>query len=167
MEDTLNERVGVLNRREIEARILLPFYQAVSHDLGEARARSLLAQVVVDAARDSGRAMRPDGGDADLEDFAEAWEPWTRGGALEIVEHEKDANVWRFDVVRCRYAELYRELGMAELGSTLSCARDAALIEGYDAEVTLERTQTLMEGADHCDFLFRKRAAPTTNAEAD
>lgn len=167
MEDTLNERVGVLNRREIEARILLPFYQAVRDELGEAKARSLLAKVVVDAATDAGRAMRPDGSETDLEAFSEAWEPWTRGGALEIVEHRRDADVWRFDVVRCRYAELYRELGMAELGATLSCARDAALIDGYDPDVTFERTQTLMEGADHCDFSFRRHAPRPSNAEDD
>ena len=46
---------------------------------------------------------------------------------------------------------------MTELGATLSCHRDAALIEGFDPEVTFERTQTLMEGADCCDFRYSKK----------
>jgi hypothetical protein len=44
---------------------------------------------------------------------------------------------------------------MADLGASLSCCRDFALIEGVNPAVTLTRTQTIMEGASHCDFRFR------------
>ena len=60
-----------------------------------------------------------------------------------------------FNVTRCRYAEMYRELGIPELGAVLSCNRDFSLIEGYNTDVTLTRTQTLMEGAACCDFRYR------------
>jgi len=150
--DTLNERVGVLTRREIEARILKPFVAALSERFGEAEVQGVLAEVVRESARESGAAMGAREGD--LMRFAEAWEPWFRGGALEIDELERTSNSWAFNVTRCRYAELYRSLGMAELGATLSCNRDAALIEGFDPEVGFERTQTLMEGASHCDFRY-------------
>jgi hypothetical protein len=156
MDDSLNERVGVLNRREIEARILAPFLEAVAAELGDERARELLAGVVREAAREAGGAMRarvPDGG---LEGFADQWEPWLRGGALTINERERDGRTWRFDVTRCRYAELYRALGLSSLGATLSCDRDAALIEGFDPGVRLTRRQTLMQGASHCDFHYRR-----------
>jgi hypothetical protein len=43
---------------------------------------------------------------------------------------------------------------MEDLGFALSCARDFAMVEGFNPEIKLERTQTLMEGADHCDFRF-------------
>jgi hypothetical protein len=36
----------------------------------------------------------------------------------------------------------------------LSCARDYALIEGFNPDVSLKRTQTIMEGATHCDFRY-------------
>lgn len=157
--DTLNEQVGVLTRREIEARILGPFFEAVAAELGEARARELLARVVVGEARKAGAAMRERAGGEGLVDFAAQWEPWLRGGALEIEELERGEDVWRFNVTRCRYAELYRALGMAELGAILSCNRDAALIEGYAGDVTLERTQTIMQGASHCDFRYRRSRA--------
>jgi hypothetical protein len=58
------------------------------------------------------------------------------------------------NTTRCRYAEMYRELGMPKLGFTLSCARDFALVEGFNPRIELRRTQTIMEGADHCDFRF-------------
>ena len=60
-----------------------------------------------------------------------------------------------FDVTRCRYAEMYRTLGIPELGDVLSCNRDAALIEGFNAGVTLTRTGTIMQGASCCDFRYR------------
>ena len=98
----------------------------------------------------------PGASSGDLETFADQWEPWIRGGALEIEEFERSSERWRFNVVRCRYAELYRELGMADLGAILSCQRDAALIDGYGTGASLTRTQTIMEGASHCDFHYRR-----------
>ncbi len=152
--DTLNERVGVLTRREIEARILKPFVAALGERFGDDEVRMILEGVVKEAAAASGRAMH--GGDSSLEAFAAAWEPWFRGGALEIEELERTAERWSFNVKRCRYAELYRSLGMAQLGAVLSCNRDAALIEGFSSDVTLARSQTLMEGATYCDFRYRR-----------
>ncbi|CAN5873790.1 L-2-amino-thiazoline-4-carboxylic acid hydrolase [soil metagenome] len=157
MTDTLNEQVGVLTRREIEARALKPFFEAVAAELGEDKTRALLREVVVTAAKDAGAAMRTRAEGDGLEAFAAQWEPWFRGGALEIDELERTEEVWAFNVTRCRYAELYRALGMADLGATLSCNRDAALIEGYSDEVAFERTQTLMAGSGYCDFRYRKK----------
>lgn len=161
--DTLNEQVGVLTRREIEVRILHPLVAALSERFGEAEVKEVLAEVVRAAARESGAAMRAElgtgaeGKEDVLTRFADAWEPWFRGGALEIDELERSPEAWSFNVTRCRYAELYRALGVAELGATLSCNRDAALIEGFDPEVSFRRTQTLMEGASYCDFRYAKR----------
>ena len=156
--DTLNEQVGVLTRREIEARILKPFVAALGERFGEAAVQEVLVDVVRAAARESGAAIQAQTAQSDLKRFAEAWEPWFRGGALEIDELERTPDTWAFNVTRCRYAELYRSLGMTELGATLSCNRDAALIEGFDPEVKFERTQTLMVGADCCDFRYQKKS---------
>jgi hypothetical protein len=60
-----------------------------------------------------------------------------------------------FNVTRCRYAEMYRALGLEDLGATLSCNRDAALIEGFNPNIELSRTQTIMQGAAFCNFRYR------------
>ena len=155
--DTLNETVGVLTRREIEARILKPFFEAVSTELGQEKAEALLKDVVINEAKTIGANMKKAANDDGLESFAAQWEPWFRGGALEIDELERSDEAWRFNVTRCKYAELYASLGLRELGATLSCNRDAALIEGYSDDVVFERTQTLMEGAAFCNFHYRKK----------
>lgn len=158
--DKLNEEVGVFTRREIEARIIKPFYERVSAELGEDRARALLKETVIAEAKKLGQAMRDRQESDDLASFAAQWEPWFRGGALEVDVLEQNDEVWRFNVVRCRYAELYHELGMADLGAVLSCNRDAALVEGYSAGISFERSQTLMQGASCCDFSYKKSQKP-------
>ena len=52
---------------------------------------------------------------------------------------------------------MYRELGLEELGYTLSCNRDGSLLAGFAPDVEFTRTQTIMQGASHCDFRYRKR----------
>ena len=63
---------------------------------------------------------------------------------------------------RCRYAEMYRSLGIAEVGALLSCNRDFSLVEGFNPDIALTRTQTIMQGASHCDFRFVARPATTS-----
>ena len=48
-------------------------------------------------------------------------------------------------------------LGIPEVGALLSCNRDFSLVEGFNPAVKLTRTQTVMEGASHCDFRFELR----------
>ena len=80
--------------------------------------------------------------------------------ALEIDVLKQDDSCLEFNVTRCRFAEFYEELGIPELGFLLSCNRDFALSEGISPELKLERSQTIMEGAPHCDFRFRIKEAP-------
>ena len=49
-------------------------------------------------------------------------------------------------------AEMYRAMGLGEIGHLLSCQRDGTFCEGYDPRIKLQRTQTIMQGASHCDF---------------
>jgi hypothetical protein len=56
-------------------------------------------------------------------------------------------------------------LGIPELGAILSCNRDAALIGGFNPDVSFTRTQTIMGGASHCDFVYTlTRATPPTSS---
>ena len=97
-----------------------------------------------------------------LPSFAQTLGPWTKDDALRLTVVQDEAARFDFDVTRCRYAEMYRALGIPELGEVLSCQRDAALIEGFNPGVTLERTHTIMQGAATCDFRYR---APATSPD--
>ena len=148
--------VGVLTRREIEARVLAPVLEALGREFDRERVIAVAREAIAGVARDQGRAMASTG-DTSLPAFFAQWEPWTRAGALELRVIEANDTRLAFDVTRCRYAEMYRALGIPELGEVLSCQRDAALIDGFAPEVTLTRTQTLMQGASCCDFRYARR----------
>jgi hypothetical protein len=147
----------LLQQREIEAGVIAPLFRAFAAEVGEARAREILASVIRDLAREGGCAAAERAQGNDLAHFKQAVAKWTEGGALELTVLRDDAGTFEFDVTRCRFAEMYHRLGLADLGPILSCGRDAAMIEGFNPEIEFTRTQTIMEGAPHCDFRYAKR----------
>lgn len=150
----------LLRQREVEAGVIAPLVAAFAAEVGADRAREVVAGVVRELARQGGCAAAAALGGNGLAELKRAVERWTEDGALEVRVLRDDAAAFEFDVVRCRYAEMYRRLGLAELGPILSCGRDAAMIEGFNPALAFSRTQTLMEGAEFCNF--RYRAPPAT-----
>jgi len=153
--DTLNE-IGVLKRREIEARILLPVIETLANEFGRDRVIPMVRDIIVGIAREQGREIAQRMGGDSLSRFATALEDWQKGDAYRMDVLEQSDERFSFNVTRCRYAEMYRALGIPELGALLSCNRDFALVEGFNPDVKLTRTQTIMDGATHCDFRFVK-----------
>jgi hypothetical protein len=152
-----HQPLSLLRQREIEARIVGPIFRAFAREIGAERARQILAGVIRELARESGcDAARRVGGN-DLAHFALAKERWRQDDALTLEVLRQDDQALDFNVTRCRFAEMYRALGLEDLGGLLSCGRDAAMIEGFNPDVELTRTQTIMEGAGHCDFRYRIR----------
>ncbi len=84
-------------------------------------------------------------------------EIWCDEGAMIIDVLKENNDEFNFNVTKCLYAEIYKNLEVPELGKCLSCDRDFPFNEGFNPEITLERTKTIMEGADHCDFRYFKR----------
>jgi hypothetical protein len=150
----------LLRQREIEARIVGPLLRAFRDEIGDERTLRVARAVIADLARQGGADLAHALGAATLDAFAQTLDRWREGGALEIDMLEQSAERLAFNVTRCRYAEMYRALGLADLGAALSCTRDFALVEGFNPAIHLTRTQTIMEGATHCDFRFEARGEP-------
>jgi len=154
--DTLNE-VGVLKRREIEARIIGPFVDALAQEFDRERVLAILSETIINIARKQGAERAAQVGDDSLLAFSESAGDWRKGNALEIEILEQNEENYDFNVTRCRYAEMYRSLGLADLGAVLSCNRDYSLIEGFNPEIQLVRKQTIMQGAPCCTFRYSKQ----------
>ena len=154
--DSLNAKIGVLTRREVEARILKPMLDAMGEAFGREKALKVMRNTIVSIAEEQGAELANRMGGDSLQHFAESLEFWKMDNALEIDVLEQTEQAFEFNVTRCRYAELYEELGIRELGKSLSCARDFALIKGFNPAVSLSRTKTIMDGAPYCDFRYRK-----------
>jgi pantoate kinase len=148
--------IGILEQRRIEAAFAKGIYEEMAAELGAEQAKAILTRAVVKLAKQAAAEMAaesPEGPTLDY--FISQQERWTRGDALRIEVVEQEADRYGFNVTRCKYSEMYREMGLAELGGVLSCNRDGAFCEGYSDKLKLTRTQTLMGGATHCDFRYR------------
>ena len=156
----------LLEQREIEARIVGPLVRAFAEEVGEERALAIVGRVIRGLARESGADLARFLGDQTLTAFTQSLDRWRENGALELQILEQTPTQLAFDVTRCRYAEMYRSLGLTDLGASLSCQRDFALAQGFNPAIELTRTQTIMEGARFCDFRFRlARPADTDRSE--
>ena len=158
LPDTLNAKIGVLARREVEARILAPMLEALGRQFGRAQVLEVMRCTIVEIAEKQGAELAALMGGNSFDKFTQSLQFWTMDNALQIEVLEQSDTVLSFNVTRCRYAELYEKLGIREFGTTLSCARDFSLIHGFNPEVSLERTQTIMDGAPYCDFRYRMKA---------
>jgi predicted hydrocarbon binding protein len=153
--DNLNARLGVLTRREAEARILKPIIDALGEAFGRDEILAVVRDTIVRIAREQGAALNQQMGGDSLKHFVDSLSYWTKDDALEIDVIEETDEVLSFNVTRCRYAELYESLGIRAMGTIFSCTRDFALVEGFNPNISLKRTQTIMQGADFCDFRYR------------
>ena len=148
--------IGILQQRRIEAAFAKGIFEEMAAELGPERAKAILSRAVVKLAKQAAAQMAAEAPDGpSLDHFEAIQERWTRDDALRIETVARDATNFAFNVTRCRYAEMYQEMGLAELGAVLSCNRDGAFCEGYDPKLKMTRTQTIMGGAGHCDFRYR------------
>ena len=154
--DTLNE-IGVLKRREIEARILGPVVDALAQEFNRERVLAIVRETIVKVARQQGAERAAQLGDNSLPAFANSNSNWRKGDALQVDVLELSEEKYSYNVTRCRYAEMYGALGMTELGAVLSCNRDFSLIEGFNPDIELVREQTIMQGAPCCTFRYARR----------
>jgi hypothetical protein len=151
--DYLNA-VGLLNRREIEARLLVPLINALGAEFDREKVLEIVRNVIQEISRQQGVQLANSVEKNDLKHFATIQETWKKDNAIQTELLELSRKKYTFNVFRCRYVEMYYHLGIPELGKILSCDRDFALIEGFNPHIKLTRTQTIMEGADICDFCF-------------
>lgn len=148
--------LSLLERRRIEAQFAKGIFDVMADEVGHARAVDILTKAIVRLAEAAGTSFAEgrSGGRKDLRAYAEILPIWQEGGALEVDLTINEPDRLAFDVTRCRYAEMYRELGIPELGAILSCNRDGAFCTGFNPAIELTRTKTIMEGADRCDFRY-------------
>lgn len=146
----------IIERRRIEAEIVGHLYRELVTRFGEGPAREVVDAAIRKAAVAHGEKCRSDLGHMpDFTDFEAILPAWTAEDALTIEVKEVGPDRFSYDVIRCRYAETYKEMGLSEIGSLLSCNRDAAFCEGFNPAMRLERTETIMEGGQRCNFRYR------------
>lgn len=150
----------MLEQRRIEANILKPVYREMVEQLGEAKAQEILGAAVIRDSISQGQAYAEGLEDRGLIAFRDTMAQWKASGALEMEMLKETEEEVHFNVVRCKYSEMYREMGVGDIGHLLSCNRDGTFCTGFNPDIKLDRSQTIMSGASHCDFRYRIEKSP-------
>jgi fumarate reductase iron-sulfur subunit len=150
--NSATDQISILDRRKIEAQITGPLIKAFIEELGQEKALAVVRSVIGKLARQSGMDLAKALGGNTLADLAGGLTAWAKGDAYAMEVITLSETEYAYNVTRCRYAEMYKEIGLADLGVILSCGRDFEFISGFNPKMTLIRTKTIMEGCDCCDF---------------
>jgi hypothetical protein len=162
MGDT--EALGILEKRRAQAEVIKPIYQVLVERFGKEEAQSIIGTAIELAAVEEGKAYaEKELVPPNLATFAALQPAWLRSDALKIVPLRQTETEFEYNVTRCKYAEMYIEMGLEEIGHLLSCNRDATFSEGYNPRIKLKRTQTIMQGASYCDFRYHIEPIPNSD----
>lgn len=153
--------IPLIEQVKIQAQVLVPLVKALQAELGEQRAQALVRRALGEQYRKFGdRWWRAQGERPAGDKLAASFERFAAGQALDYEVAQNTADAFDVDVTGCRYAQFFQQLGIPELGFLLVCSADFAMADGYGDDVQLTRTQTIMQGASHCDFRYTLKARP-------
>jgi len=157
----------LLDQLKIQAQVVVPLLRAFREELGVERANRIawtaLEKWRVDIVRELTKELPVQASNVErFQAYSEASSPvvgdavdlnWLEGG--ESFETGKFPDRAEFDVTGCRFAKFFSELGEPELGFALVCSFDNTAVDEIGrGDVEFKRTQTIMRGADHCDFRY-------------
>lgn len=148
-----HKELNRIEKRAIEALAIAPVIKAVSQRIGRDEAMAILKEINQIEAFQRGQNMMTEGQNG-IDELVNDVATWGEGGFLEMEVLEQTSTTFFFNVSRCPYYEKYRELGLEEFGVEFSCCRDEPFARGFNPQLKLVRTQTIMEGADYCDFRY-------------
>ena len=155
MTEAAHVPIPMFEQRRIEAMILKHVYDTLKASHGVDVAQKTVADAVRASSIEQAKEFAANvGGKTSIQTFVDRQSLWKLGGAMEMEVKEQTETSYVFNVTRCKYAEMYRDMGLGEIGHLLSCQRDATFCEGYDKRMRLKRTQTIMQGARYCDFKY-------------
>ena len=149
--------LSLLDKIKMQAQVLVPVLRALRAELGEEKANALVRQALRDWSKQLFAAI----GDSIEGSPRRKWA--TLRSALDDVTAQEvefailrqDKETLDIDVTHCRFAEFFRALGEPELGSLLICATDVDILAPSEGAVSLERAQTIMQGAPSCTFRYK------------
>jgi hypothetical protein len=149
--------ISLLDKTRIQAQVLVPVLRALRAELGKDKADAIVKQALRDWSKQLFAAI----GDNIEGSPRRKWATMQSAlgdVTLKEIEFEtlrRDEEALEFDVTRCRFAEFFRALDEPELGALLICATDFDIVSASDGKVSLDRAQTIMQGAPSCTFRYK------------
>ena len=157
------DKLSILELVKIQARVLLPLIRAFRSEFGSDRTDRIVREALRQWAKELYRRIgtQLEGFPVEKFDAAVSATVPKIGADVDFETLQQTPEQWNFNIRGCRYADFFRQLGEPELGALLLCDMDVHMTEQLGGgDVKLERTQTIMKGAEYCDFRWSmKRSA--------
>lgn len=151
-------KLSHVKRREIQAEMAALLIEAFTQAVGREKTMEIVTKAIAEDAVLSGRKLAARYSGNTMEVLSRiVKEVWAEDDAMKMTIISETDDELHFDVTHCGYTEAYRRLGILDLGVVLSCSRDFVFPEGFNPDIELVRTKTIMEGADCCDFRYRRK----------
>ncbi|MGQ0582470.1 MAG: L-2-amino-thiazoline-4-carboxylic acid hydrolase [Reyranella sp.] len=153
----VDPEVSLLDKTRMQAQVLVPVVRALRAELGKDKADALVTQALRDWSKQLFAAIGDGIEGSPRRKWAAIQSVWgeVSGREVEVDVLRQDKEALDIDVTRCRFAEFFRDLGEPELGALLVCAADFDIVAAGAGEVSLERAQTIMQGAPSCTFRYK------------
>ena len=162
MTDVLDDylvdpKLSLLDKTRIQAQVLVPVLRALRAELGKDKADAIVQQALRDWSKQLFASIGDDIEGSPRRKWATIQSVWgeVSGREVEVEVLRQDKEALDMDVTRCRFAEFFRALGEPDLGALLICETDFDIASVGEGEVSLERAQTLMQGAPSCTFRYK------------
>jgi hypothetical protein len=147
-----NAKISELERQRTIMEYAVPLVRYLQAELSEKAVNEALKSWTSVLAAEAENGPSPK---YDFAAFEDGISVYAEDNALDYELLKNDGETLEFNVTRCKYAELLHSLGAADVGPLLRCNHDYA--EAFEGGLRLKRTQTLMEGAPHCDFRYVRK----------
>jgi hypothetical protein len=150
-------QVPFIDQVKLQARVLVPLIKAFEEELGAEHARAIAKRALAEWTKKQYAKIREGFPGNPMDLLAAGMPTFARENALQYDVVQRTPSGFDFNVTRCAYAEFYKALGEPDLGFLFVCELDESMAEGLGEDVEFRRTQTIMQGAEFCDFRYRLR----------
>src|ERR1700682_5183009 len=153
----VDPKASLLDKTRMQAQVLIPVLRALRAELGKDKADAIVKQALRDWSKQLFAAIGDGIEGSPRRKWATIQSVWGevsgREVELEVRRHDKEA--LEIDVTHCRFADFFRAFGEPELGALLICETDFDVAAAGKGEVSLDRAQTIMQGAPSCTFRYK------------
>jgi hypothetical protein len=143
--------ISFLQAVKIQARAIVPVVKALERELGAERAHQIVGDAIAESWAEFTASRQP----------TTNTHPGDAGSGFDFpVERiivRESATEYGVDMKKCAFAEYFRKIGEPEIGALLTCGVDNAVERKMRPDWEFKRSQTLMQGAPHCDFRWRRK----------
>ena len=137
--------------------VLVPLLRHLRAELGEEKANDLVYPALRDYMKKWVFEFASNESNDPIENFSKTSEMLeeTFEGDVDYDVLKDDDDCLELNVTRCRYAQLFHQLGEPELGTILVCEADNHIADLSAPAVKLSRANTIMKGGTHCPFRYK------------